>query len=1243
VLAGAPGERCAANAVFVCDQGEAVCESALDVNACGGSTLLGAVVGAPCGLCDTGRLVCAGTESLGCSGQAPVASHTWFTDLDGDGFYLNGAESEVLCDSPETGFAQTAGDCDDENEDAFPGAPEDACVDQLDLDCDGVINYVDRDRDGASACFDCADTDPQIRPAARELCDGVDQDCDGVIDEGAKRTFYLDADSDGYGADAVTSSACTAPTGYVPNPGDCDDDNPGRNPAAVELCDGVDNRCDGNVDPPTALDASDWYMDADGDSYGATIGLSERGCVAPAETGWADNNDDCDDDEELINPGADELCDGFDNNCDRTVDEDGVDRFRRYLDADGDGFGDASSLALVCGTTVGYSDLSTDCDDTRADTWPGAPERIGDGVDQDCDRLELCYLDVDGDGYVGDFVELAETADLTCSSLVACPDGVTPFRGDGQCYLSPGTSAVQDCDDTDPLRAPGVADAFGDGVDSNCDGTEVCFRDLDGDRYRPSVDAIVLSADGDCADPGELDLAEMLLGEDCWDAEFDAGAGTGCRDVSAGAAAAVCPNEVNPGVGDENALAVNGVDYDCDASSRCFVDADSDLYRTDNIAATPRAARDVWAACAVSSRETVYAPVEFAWCDASSSTRPGLAESDFDGVDSNCDGAELCYVDRDFDTYRAAVGDVQTTVTCDAGGCTRGRYSGEVSDTVVSGSPIAFNMCPPSAGLALASALSDDCNDQVAAINPSAGAGDFADISPSDPTLFDTNCDARDGDADVDEYVACPSGSCAGSSVQAAVDRCRTKGLPGDRSHCTVFLQRGTYGFTSSLAVSGSRTIYIAGGYDGSFERRRYGRSTDGWTSFGTLTSQMTRFTGATPAVRVTLSGPSVELTGVRADGSGGSAGTSGSPNGTPSVGLYASGSGTLNMLRSAIRASSGGTGHSFSIQAGTRSSSSGGFRGSNGGYTNGTIGSRVNAAAGGAGGPFGTGGGGGAAGTGNSASVCDGGNCAGDLNAGAAAGSDGGAGVDGVCAAAPGGQGVWPGSMGSPTSWAPSRRSGLTGSAATAGGGGGGGDWLQCSDSSSVLCGDGGTWGSSGGTGGAGGNGGGGGSAGAGGGHGGASIAVAAHSTVTLRLTDVLLTSARGGTGGNGQAGGDGGDGESGDGPSAGSSNPGNGSTIPSASGGTGGAGGAGGGASGGPGGTGGASLPILLSGGAVVSQTRVTVSSASRSNGGSGGAGGAKGASAIGVGCTAGAGPGGSQGVVVTNGYNLSTGSPF
>ncbi len=161
----------------------------------------------------------------------------------------------------------------------------------------------------------------------------------------------------------------------VPESADCDDGDPGRFPGNPEVCDGVDQDCDGAADN-AAVDAVIRYEDGDGDGVG---GLAVEGCD-PA--GLVAAGGDCDDARADVAPGLTESCDGADNDCDGTVDEEAADRTAFYADGDGDGYGDPGAPVLLCGPTTGYVTDSTDCDDADPDRYPEAP-----GYDAGCRAL----------------------------------------------------------------------------------------------------------------------------------------------------------------------------------------------------------------------------------------------------------------------------------------------------------------------------------------------------------------------------------------------------------------------------------------------------------------------------------------------------------------------------------------------------------------------------------------------------------------------------------------------------------------------------------------------------------------------------------------------------------------------------------------------------------------------------------------------------------------------------------------
>ena len=249
-------------------------------------------------------------------------------------------------------------------------------------------DFIDADGDGFwSDAFtdgnDCDDRDAAVHPQAIEGCNGLDDDCDGATDEGTD-AWYADADGDGFGDPSAPT--CEPESGAVQDASDCDDGDPGVYPGAAELCDGIDNDCDGQADDEHPV----WYPDEDGDGWGA--GEAVVSCDAPDD--HVGNAGDCDDTDAAVHPDATELCDSADNDCDGLIDEDDADDVTTWFaDTDADGYGDASSTTEACDRPNGFAPDSTDCYDNNPDAYPGQSTWFdtsrGDGsYDYSCDSVE---------------------------------------------------------------------------------------------------------------------------------------------------------------------------------------------------------------------------------------------------------------------------------------------------------------------------------------------------------------------------------------------------------------------------------------------------------------------------------------------------------------------------------------------------------------------------------------------------------------------------------------------------------------------------------------------------------------------------------------------------------------------------------------------------------------------------------------------------------------------------------------
>ena len=308
------------------------------------------------GTCE-GERVCTGPGGLECAAPDPaqescnnidddcdgktdevdaVGCSIYYADKDDDGL---GAALAFLCLCEATGDYTTdvVGDCNDLNPTIGEGQPE-AC-NGADDDCDGQIDEVDaagctdyfRDEDGDgygvsgdTQCLctalapytavvggDCNDGDQLSYPGQTEICNGSDTNCNGVADEADAVgciPYLQDNDDDGYGVTGLAKCLCAGDGTYdALVGGDCDDENPLVSPGGVELCDSVDNTCNGIVDEECDKD-SDGYCNAAKQIIGNPAACPNGG-------------GDCNDFDPDVNPGAVEICDTVDNDCDTLTDE----------------------------------------------------------------------------------------------------------------------------------------------------------------------------------------------------------------------------------------------------------------------------------------------------------------------------------------------------------------------------------------------------------------------------------------------------------------------------------------------------------------------------------------------------------------------------------------------------------------------------------------------------------------------------------------------------------------------------------------------------------------------------------------------------------------------------------------------------------------------------------------------------------------------------------------------------------
>ena len=586
----------------------------------------------------------------------------------------------------------------------------------------------DEDGDGFIGDEDCSDGDASVNPGAVEICNGLDDNCDGQIDEGVTQVFYADADADGFGDPTVTTEACSAPADHTTSGTDCDDADDEVYPGAPELCDGIDNNCDGAADDGLG---DTWAIDADGDGFGDPANTVE-GCEQPDNAVPLEDATDCDDGRADVFPGATEVCNELDDDCDEAVDEGVTSTY--FIDLDSDGWGDLGATTEACSEPEGYAADAGDCDDSDPLVSPDGTEACN-GIDDDCDGTTdepdaidalTWYADLDADG----FGDLGNT---------------TPACTQPTGYLADST----DCDDAATLVNPG-ADEICNSIDDDCDGL---IDDADSSRLESSADAWYADTDTD----GFGDASATTYA--CVQPAGTVGDATDCDDTD---------SAIYPGATE----VCNSEDDDCDGQvddddpgldtttgSTFYADADADGYGD---------ASGTTLAC-VAPTGTVSDDTD---CDDSSAAVNPMASEVCNSIDDDCDGLvddddssvdsstlATWYPDDDGDGYGvtadavqacsaptdhvSASGDCDDTDTAYSPGATPG-CDGEdydcdgLVDSDADGDTFADDSCG-----------GDDCDDTDAAIYPDPFTGECA-LGLTCADILDAGRGSTDGTYTID-------------------------------------------------------------------------------------------------------------------------------------------------------------------------------------------------------------------------------------------------------------------------------------------------------------------------------------------------------------------------------------------------------------------------------------------------------------------------------------------------------------